>query len=36
MYLAYRLQLVKLFEDAIDYDELVKMIFASERVISWW
>jgi len=27
---------VTLFEDAVDYDELVKMIFASDRLISWW
>lgn len=27
---------VTLFKDAVDYEELVKLIFASDRVISWW
>jgi hypothetical protein len=29
-------QFIKLFEGAVDYDELVKLVFAFDRVISWW
>jgi hypothetical protein len=27
---------INLFENDIDYDELVKLVFISDRVISWW
>ncbi len=27
---------VALFDDAIDYDELVLKIFDADRMISWW
>lgn len=25
-----------LFEEAVDYDRLVKLIFSHDQVISWW
>ncbi|MGW8180329.1 MAG: hypothetical protein ACWGQW_16455 [bacterium] len=32
-----RCRKINLFnEKPIDYEELVKMVFAAERVISWW
>ena len=27
---------INLFNETIDYEELVKMVFSADRVISWW
>ncbi|UCF38441.1 MAG: hypothetical protein JSU96_06260 [Acidobacteriota bacterium] len=27
---------IHLFDAGIEYDELIKMVFAADRVISWW
>ena len=27
---------IHLFDAGIEYDELVRMVFAADRVISWW
>jgi hypothetical protein len=26
----------KLYQDEIDYDHLLELIFSSEKIISWW
>ena len=31
-----RCRKINLFNETIDYEELVKMVFAADRVISWW
>jgi hypothetical protein len=31
-----RCRQINLFNETIDYEELVKMVFAADRVISWW
>ena len=31
-----RCHTISLFDETIDYDEVVKIVFAAQRVICWW